>query len=136
MKTISKKIKTIYLLAMMAILSVCVAVFPVFKTDTAKAADEPGLSMTGASVQFAEKGKTDNFALVFEAKITKTLYDTIADKNATFGYSMYLLRIQIQLHHLRSQALGQRQQLFPQVVCKHMHYLCHLLTYYQVGHKM
>ena len=74
MKTISKKIKTIYLLAMMAIISVCIAVFPVFKTETVKAEDEFGFSIAGATVQFSERKGADDFALMFQAKITKQWY--------------------------------------------------------------
>jgi len=73
MKTISKKIKTIYLLAMMAIISVCIAVFPVFKTETVKA-EESGFGMAGATVQFSEKKGANDFALMFQAKITKDWY--------------------------------------------------------------
>ncbi len=74
MKTISKKIKTIYLLAMMAIISVCIAVFPVFKTETVKAEDDFGLSMAGATVQFSERNGANDFALMFQAKISKQWY--------------------------------------------------------------
>ena len=88
MKSISKKIKTIYLLAMMAILSICIAVFPVFKTESVKAEEDPGLSMTGAYVQFSTKNGIDDFALMFQAKITKTFYDTIADQNVKFGIAI------------------------------------------------
>ncbi len=94
MKSISKKIKTIYLLAIMAILSVCMAVFPAFKATKPVKAAETGLSITGAKLEFS-KLSNDNkdqayyaardFALMFQAEITKDLYDSVAEKNATFG---------------------------------------------------
>ena len=89
MKSISKKIKTIYLLAMMAILSICIAVFPVFKTETVKAEEDPGLSMNGAYVRFSKTDKADDFALMFQAKITKAFYDTIADQDVKFGMAIF-----------------------------------------------
>jgi len=87
MKSIGKKIKAIYLLAIMAILSVCVAVFPAFKAETVNAEDT-GLSMTGAYVQFSKTNGADDFALMFQAKISKTFYDTVADKSVIFGMAI------------------------------------------------
>ena len=88
MKTISKKIKTIYLLAIMAILSVCVAVFPVFKTETVKAESAIGLSMTGAELKLSEKNGSKDFALMFQAEITKDWYDTVATEGANVKFGM------------------------------------------------
>lgn len=88
MKTISKKIKTIYLLAIMAILSVCVAVFPVFKTETVKAESATGLSVTGAKLEFGERNTYEDFALMFQAEITKDWYDTVATEGADVKFGM------------------------------------------------
>ncbi len=87
MKSIGKKIKAIYLLAIMAILSICVAVFPTFKAQIVNAEDAE-LSMTGAYVQFSKTNGADDFALMFQAKISKTFYDTVADKSVIFGMAI------------------------------------------------
>ena len=115
MKSISKKIKTIYLLAIMAILSVCMAVFPVFQTETVKAA-ETGLSITGAKLEFSKfsdenKGHityaTSDFALMFQAEITDELYAQVKDKDATFGMVIAPQKVQAQISDFASlEALG------------------------------
>ncbi len=92
MKTISKKIKTIYLLAIMAILSICVAVFPVFNTETVKAEGATGLSIAGAELEMGKADKKENtaddFAFMFQAEITSDLYAQIAERNAKFGMAI------------------------------------------------
>ena len=96
MKIISKKIKSIYLLAMMAILSVCVAVFPVFKTETVKAEDLPDFRMLGAYIKVdtdLEKEDTtkcaDNIAIMFQARFTETTFTTaLAESNVKFGMAI------------------------------------------------
>ncbi len=95
MNKISKKIKSIYLLAMMAILSVCVAVFPVFKTETAKA-EEADFGMVGAYIkvdtdlekQYGADKCADNFAIMFQAKFSDVTLNTIADQYVKFGMAI------------------------------------------------
>ena len=71
----------------MAIISVCLAVFPVFKTETVKAEDTE-LSMTGAYVEFSKVHDYNDFALMFQAEITKTFYEANKDNNVTFGMAI------------------------------------------------
>ncbi len=84
MKTISKKIKSIYLLAIMAILSICVAVFPAFKTQSVKAEDTPtGLSVTGASLELGKRYAHKDFVLMFQAEITEEWYNKLTTENSS-----------------------------------------------------
>ena len=91
MKSISKRIKSIYLLAIMAILSICLAVFPVFKTDkvTAEGETQPNLSMTGAKVKFSTTKGANDFALMFQAEISKSFYTSIEGQQVEFGMAIF-----------------------------------------------
>ncbi|MBO7149508.1 MAG: hypothetical protein J6V71_01295, partial [Clostridia bacterium] len=93
MKTIGKKLKAIYLMAVIALVSICMSFIPLM-TNTVKADVEPspttGLRIIGAQVKTLDGYVHDEysqFAVYFHTEITEEFYNSIktGDNNVQFG---------------------------------------------------
>ncbi len=92
MKTIGKKIKAIYFLAVIAIVSMCMAIIPMMSTNV-KADTEPGLKVVGANVVVIDSTTSSQnfdgkYAVSFKAEITKELYETLSVNGKTVKLGM------------------------------------------------
>ena len=93
MKTIGKKIKTIYFLAVMAIVSICMAILPLMPTSAKADAQDLGLNVVGAQVTVID-GTTDEqnfdgkYAVSFQAEFTKELYEKLNVRGNTVKFGM------------------------------------------------
>ncbi len=90
MKTIGKKIKTIYFLAVIALVSMCMAIIPLMPTNVK--ADAEAIKVVGAKVTVIdETTSSQNFdgkyAVSFQAEFAKTFYESInvGGKTVKFG---------------------------------------------------
>ena len=87
MKTIGKKLKAIYLMAVIALVSICMSFIPLM-ANTVKADVTPsatnGLRIMGAQVKVIDgvQGEHNQFAVYFHAEITEEFYNNIkTDEN-------------------------------------------------------
>ncbi len=92
MKTIGRKLKAIYIMAVIALVSICMSFIPLM-TNTVKASETQtatsGLRITGAQVRIIDGETQENgssqFALYFHAEITEEFYDTLSGDSIQFG---------------------------------------------------
>ncbi len=91
MKTIGRKLKAIYLMAVIALVSICMSFIP-FMANTVKADDATataGLRVTGAQVKVIdgatqEEGNSQ-FAVYFHTEITEDFYNALVGESKQFG---------------------------------------------------
>ena len=86
MKTIGKKIKAIYFLAVIAIVSMCMAILPLMSTNVKAETKESGLKVVGAQVIVIDDTTTaqnfdGKYSISFQAEFTKDLFDSLNIRN-------------------------------------------------------
>ncbi|MBO7149296.1 MAG: hypothetical protein J6V71_00215, partial [Clostridia bacterium] len=85
MKTIGRKLKAIYLMAVIALVSICMSFIP-FMANTVKADEATataGLRVTGAQVKVLDDGS--QFAVYFHTEITEDFYNALGEGSKQLG---------------------------------------------------
>ena len=94
MKTIGKKIKAIYFLAIIAIVSICMAILPLMSTNV-KADSDRTLKVVGAHATVVDKTTSSqnfdgDYAVSFKAEFTKSLYDYLTTNYDVVKFGMLI----------------------------------------------
>ncbi len=94
MKTIGKKVKAIYIMAVIALVSICMSLIPLMtNTVKADATATDGLRITGAQVKvideaYKTENDSDDFAMYFHTEMTKQFYDGLVGEGNSVQIGM------------------------------------------------
>ncbi len=93
MKTIGKKIKAIYFLAVIAIVSMCMAILPFMSTNVKAETQDVGLNVVGAQVividgTTSEQDFNGKYAVSFQAEFTTDLYGKLNVRGNAVKFGM------------------------------------------------